>query len=57
MLGMILLLSDLLSVWECGCGCFSKKNCVEMHQNNIFFIFLKKLISTHQNDLKTLKTY
>jgi hypothetical protein len=36
---------------------FQKNIRVEMHQNNIFFIFLKKLISTHQNDLKTLKTY
>jgi hypothetical protein len=30
----------------------------EKHQNNIFFIFLKLfLISAHQNDLKTSKTY
>jgi len=28
---------------------------LEMHQNNILFLFLKKLflISAHQNDLKT----
>jgi len=31
---------------------------LEMHQNNIFFIFKKLfLISTHQNDLKTPKIY
>jgi hypothetical protein len=29
---------------------------LEMHQNDIFFIFLKLfLISAYQNDLKTLK--
>jgi hypothetical protein len=31
---------------------------LEMHQNNIFFIFKKLfLISAHQNDLKTQKTH
>jgi len=31
---------------------------LEMHQNNIFFIFKKLfLISAHQNDLKTQKIY
>ena len=31
---------------------------LEIYQDNIFFIFKKLfLISTHQNDLKTLKKY
>jgi hypothetical protein len=32
---------------------------LEMHQNNIFFYFLKIIfdINTHQNDLKTPKKY
>jgi len=37
---------------------FLKTFCIEIHQNNIFFI-LKKLFltSAHQNSLKTLKIY
>jgi len=38
-------------------GCFSEYFfCLEMYQNNIFFIFLKLfLILVHKNDLKNKK--
>jgi len=32
--------SDLESVWECGCGCFSKYFFhLEIYQNNVFLFF------------------
>jgi hypothetical protein len=37
---------------------FQRVFCLEMHQNNIFFIFLNLfLTSTHQNNLETPKKF
>jgi len=55
---MISINVDEESVLECGCGCFLNAFHSEMYQNNIYFLFFKLfLISTHQNNLKTLKKY
>ena len=43
----------LKPVWYCGGGCFSKYFSFEIHQNNIFFIFLKFIFEN--NSLKQWK--
>jgi hypothetical protein len=43
----------LKPVWYCGGGCFSKYFSFEIHQNNIFFIFLKFIFEN--NSLKQCK--
>jgi hypothetical protein len=49
---------SLEGVWECGCGCFSKCFSLRKVCQQYFFIFLKLFLrSTHQDDLKTSKTY
>jgi len=52
----MVLCMDLSSVCHCDSSCFSRFFRLEMHQNNIFFIFKNLfLISTHQNNPKTQK--
>ena len=52
----MVLCMDLSSVCHCDSNCFSRFFRLEMHQNNIFFIFKNLfLISTHQNNPKTQK--